>query len=117
MAALGAMPIAPPEHAHEAEEQGHHHVVVHRHTEPHEARPLHHHDSVTDPDEPILTVAAVYTVPAWPSVETPMLAVDSPIESPKPVRINWPVPDVDTPIHSPPRAPTSLRAPPISPAR
>ena len=33
--AMGLLPVAPPEHVHEAEEQGHVHAVIHRHLKPH----------------------------------------------------------------------------------
>jgi len=35
-AAMAMLPIAPPEHVHEAEAEGHVHVVVHRHAKVHD---------------------------------------------------------------------------------
>ena len=116
--AMGIAPIVPPEHVHEAEEQGHQHIVIHRHLEPHRSgdHSGQHHAVVDHDDEPLLTLAAVYTVPTSPSVDSPLAVVDaliSPVTSP---RAEYVRPDVDILIHGPPRGPTSLRAPPISPA-
>ena len=116
-AALGLLPVAPPEHMHEAEEQGHSHVVIHRHLNPHGVLEPYaeHHSTVDDDDGPVLTLTTVYTVPAPLVVAGPLRIVREWIEPPTPQRIERPLADVDTLIHGPPRAPTPPRAPPVPP--
>src|SRR4051812_5310819 len=41
---VGIMPVAPPEHAHESDEHGRHHVLIHRHAEA-----MHGHHAATRP--------------------------------------------------------------------
>lgn len=113
--ALGILPIAPPEHVHEGEEQGHHHVVIHRHVQAHGLveTAAAHQASVDDHDGPVLTLTAVYTVPAQHVVGGELQPVGDVLEPPISELRQRPSPDVDILIHSPPRAPTSLRAPPF----
>ena len=116
-AALGLLPVAPPEHMHEAEEQGHVHVVLHRHLNPHGILEHHgeHHSTVDDDDGPVLTLTTVYNVPAPLVVAGPPRIAHEWIEPPTPRRIERPLADVDILIHGPPHAPTAPRAPPFSP--
>ena len=116
-AALGLLPFAPPEHMHEAEKEGHIHVVVHRHLNPHGIVGHHaeHHSTVDDDDGPVLTLTTVYNVPAFVVVAAPPRIVRELIEPPTLRRIERPLADVDILIHGPPRAPTPPRAPPFSP--
>ena len=116
--ALGTLPIVPPEHVHEGEEQGHHLVVIHRHVQAHgliESGAA-HQASVDDYDGPVLTLTAVYTVPAQHVVPGELQLVGDLLEPPISEPQQRHSPDVDILIHSPPRAPTSLRAPPFFPA-
>ena len=116
-AALGLLPVAPPEHAHEAEEQGHIHVVIHRHLNPHGLLEQHaeHYSTVGDDDGFVVTLSTVYNVPAPVVVAGPPRIERERIEPPTPRRIVRPPADVDILIHGPPRAPTPPRAPPLSP--
>jgi hypothetical protein len=121
-AALGMLPVAPPEHVHEAEEAGHSHVVVHRHPAPHGILEHHaDHGSATevednDHDGPAFTLTADYVVPASFAVPVRPQAVGALLEPPKPVVFERVTADVELLIHGPPRAPSGLRAPPFLPA-
>ena len=114
--ALGIVPMAPPEHIHEAEEEGHHHVVIHRHSQPH--RPGHaggQPSSIEDhDDEPILTLAVVYTTTARVVPTNPAQVVVARVEQPVVECSGWVADDVEILIHGPPPPPTSLRGPPSS---
>ena len=114
--AVGGLPIAPPEHVHEVEDHGHEHLLVHRHLAAHTAD--HHrdgHDGVLDDnDAPVLTLDAVYAVPATATLfGAPPSAVIAFIEPPTIRVVSRRVDYVEHLIHGPPRAPTGLRAPPL----
>jgi hypothetical protein len=115
--ALGVVPLAPPEHVHEAGEHGHHQRVVHRHFEEHRLGPdpgFRAH--VEDDDAPLLTLNTVFTVPSTHAVPVaaPVEAVR--IDAPAAVASFYRTPYVERVIHGPPRAPASPRAPPFPPA-
>jgi hypothetical protein len=117
-AVLGLLPVAPPDHVHAAQEEGHVHIVIHRHLEPHGL--LHHRDASNlafddNDDYPIVTLTLVYTVPVAPSV-APLVrySLGALIGPPPPLRSERAIVDVESLIHGPPRAPTSLRGPPSS---
>jgi hypothetical protein len=115
--ALGIVPLAPPEHVHEADEHGHHQRVVHRHFDEHRLAPeagVRTH--VEDDDTPVLTLSTFFTVPAahLAAEAPPMEAVR--FDPPSPAVSFYRTPFVERVIHGPPRAPASLRAPPLSPA-
>lgn len=138
---MGGLPVAPPEHVHEVEEEGHVHAVVHRHppahgfADAHADHPIDHrdaddrghhpgHDAATlqrtvaildHDDGAVLTPVAVYSVPAPFLVAGPMVTVVATIDTPEPRKLDRPSSDVDILIHGPPRAPTGLRAPPQIP--
>jgi hypothetical protein len=117
-AALGLLPVAPPEHVHEGEEHGHTHVVIHRHVQPHAILDRHHadrHPELKDDDGPVLTLTAIYTGPLAPFAAIPPRVVGVLIEPPTLRAIERPFADVDLLIHGPPRAPTPPRAPPPFP--
>jgi hypothetical protein len=117
-AALGLLPVAPPEHVHEAEEQGRVHAVIHRHLKAHGILEQHHADhrpELNDDDGPVLTLTAIYTVPLGTFTATPPQLVSALIEPPKLAVFERPFADVDLLIHGPPRAPTPPRAPPSIP--
>lgn len=110
---MGLLPVVPPEHVHEAGEQGHLHVVIHRHLKTHGLEPpAGHHSTVDDDDGPVLTLTTVYTVPALPLVASPPPRIIALIEPPKGEVLERWFTDVDLLIHGPPRAPTPPRAPP-----
>ena len=115
VAAVGWIPIAPPEHVHEEEEHGHETLLVHRHLGAHAL--LSHasgHEQVLDhEDAPILTFESVYVVPAAQSaVAEPPSIVVATIDPPAGEILHRSRDYVERLIHGPPRAPTSLRAPP-----
>jgi hypothetical protein len=119
---MGVVPLAPPEHLHEAEEHGHHELLVHRHAQPHSAAhhgTSHHadgHDGVLDDDDAsVLTVSASVTLPLSPiraSAAPPAVPWFPP--PPLVARAHGPICIDDPLIHGPPRAPASPRAPPLS---
>lgn len=115
--ATGLLPVAPPEHMHEAEEQGHVHAIIHRHLKPHGILEHHaeHQSTLDDDDGPALTLTTIYTVPAPVALTSPVRIVSAWIEPPPPALFERPSADVDILIHGPPRAPTPPRAPPVSP--
>jgi hypothetical protein len=119
-AALGLLPVAPPEHVHEAEEQGHSHVVVHRHATTHGILEHHsdHHATSTleDHDGPAFTLTDSYTVPATQVLVGPPAVAATLIEPTVSRRLARVFVGTEVLIHGPPRAPTGLRAPPFSPA-
>jgi len=115
VAAVGWIPVAPPEHVHEEEEHGHETLLVHRHLGAH-ARSQHwsRHEQILDhEDPPILTFDPVYVVPsALNAVAEPPSIVVALIEPPAGEVLHRSRDYVERLIHGPPRAPTSLRAPP-----
>ena len=116
---MGVFPIAPPEHMHESEEEGHVHVVVHRHLPVHPLVAHHsdHHPATVDHDEgPVLTLSSVYKIPSTVVILGPTQTVTTHVEPPQPQRLERSWADVEILIHGPPRAPTGLRAPPFIPA-
>jgi len=116
-AALGLAPVAPPEHVHEEEEQGHLHAVIHRHLAQHSIleHPAGHQPTLDDEDGPVLTLTDIYTVTSVVVLAAPLPIVSEPVEPLAPRLLERPVTDIDILIHGPPRAPTSLRGPPSSP--
>ena len=115
--AVGSLPVAPPEHVHEAEEHGHQHVLMHRHFAAHTNN--HHqdgHDGVFDHDDgPMLTLDAIYTLPVAVTPLAPPPHVVISFIDPPAINLVFRHPDyVERLIHGPPRAPTGLRAPPLS---
>jgi len=117
-AVLAVAPLLPAQHVHEAEEHGHVHRLVHQHLSPHAVLPeagFRRH--VEGDDEPILTLSAVFTIPA------PVFAVSAPpvdvvafVDPPAVPSFHRHVQYVEPLIHGPPRAPASPRAPPSLPA-
>ena len=115
--AMGLLPIVPPEHIHETEEDGRHHLVVHQHLQSHEL--LEHFGDASgafdDDDAPILTLPAVFTVTPPILIAAPVLLAVEFVEPPIATSYERPIDDVEILIHGPPRAPTGLRAPPSLP--
>jgi hypothetical protein len=103
---------------HEGDAHGQHHLVVHRHLQPHGVTGHHapHRTEVEDPDDdPVVTLTTVFTVSPIASLVTPPRVASELIEPPPLNRCERPCADVDTLIHGPPRAPTPSRAPPSLP--
>jgi hypothetical protein len=116
---LGLLPVIPPEHLHEAEEEGHVQAVVHRHLKPHGIFDHHdadHRPTLDDDDGPVLTLTTLYDVPGQLVVASPPRIVGASIEPPALHQRERLLADVEILIHGPPRSPTHLRAPPFSPA-
>jgi hypothetical protein len=113
----GLLPVAPPEHVHEAEEHGHVHAIIHRHLKPHGilGHDAERRSTLDDDDGPALTLTTIYTVPAPVALTSPARIVSASIEPPPPPLVERPSADVGILIHGPPRAPTPPRAPPVSP--
>ena len=114
-AAVAWLPLAPPEHVHEAEEHGHQHLLVHRHAGTHHfALAGEHHDGAFDDDDaPVLTLAAVFTIPASPGVLASAVTHSLVLPAlPVGPRVDRTPEYVERQIHGPPRAPAGLRAPP-----
>ena len=116
-AALGLIPVAPPEHVHELEEHGHSHALVHRHLAPHHF--LHEFEAhvgvLDDDDAPVLTLDAVFTLPlSAPGITHQPASVVVFLDPPATSLVHGASEYAERPIHGPPRAPTGLRAPPSS---
>ncbi|MGE0445157.1 MAG: hypothetical protein AB7P99_08000 [Vicinamibacterales bacterium] len=119
--ALGSLPLAPAEHAHEIAGSDGHQLLVHRHAAgrdgSHAAQP-HTHDTLVDHQTaPLLTAAAVFVLPPPPDLQTPVatLTMAGAVPDMAAVRLRAGPPS-PVPIHGPPRAPALLRGPPVSPA-
>lgn len=118
-AAVGFVPIVPPEHVHETDEHGHHQLLVHRHSEQHgvSGHALRHDGQFDDDDAPVLTLASTYIAPSAPigAVAAPSSVIR--LIPPPAVKLpHPPVGFVERLIHGPPRTPASPRAPPSPPA-
>jgi len=116
ISSLAFAPVIPAEHAHEIEADGHRQVIVHQHAHPHAmGHAPHDRDSrraFDHPDDPILTLTAVYTAP---SPQLPALPVRTTVGAVQPLRlaVGYTATQlVELLIHGPPRAPNGLRAPP-----
>ncbi len=119
--AIGFVPLVPPEHVHEIEDDhGHIEFIVHRHAKAHgafeEAGHHRHKQTVDHSDPPIATLDQDFVVP---SVARLALPVSTAIRTfPEPAvshRLAF-VGFVERLIHGPPRAPTFLRGPPSQPS-
>ncbi|MEQ1761204.1 MAG: hypothetical protein ABL986_23085, partial [Vicinamibacterales bacterium] len=68
-AAMGLVPLAPPEHVHEAEEHGHRERLVHRHAQAHDAdhHSNGHENVVDDEDGPALATSTIFSLPKSPA--------------------------------------------------
>jgi len=113
-AAIGLLPMVPPEHVHEVEDHGHLELVVHRHLQGHNAAGLGHSGVVDHDDAPIATLEQDYIVPSCVHLEAdvPMDAV-SLAPTPRELRLPFAA-FVERLIHAPPRGPTLDRGPPFA---
>jgi hypothetical protein len=118
-AGLAALPLAPVEHVHRTEGAdgqrrlvAHAHVEDHRHAEPSDDLVTH----VEDDDTVVLTIDRVF-VPEQPAPHLEMTAAAAVYLPPlAAVRAGAADRYLQRLIHGPPRGPTSLRAPPSTPA-
>ena len=118
VAAIGLIPVMPPEHVHETEANGRPHIVVHQHAQAHTIGHLpggHSHHGVLDhPDDPLFSFSAVFTTSAPQTLAVPVrtvVAIVQPLHADAQlVSIGF----VERLIHGPPRSPSGLRAPPAS---
>ena len=118
-ATVALLPLAPVEHVHRTDGPGGEHLIAHAHLEDHhhQAEPDADHlaTHVEDDDSVVLTLDRVF-VP-----QTVHHAVDMILEAaiylppPAVVRAGVAARYQRRFIHGPPRAPTSLRAPPVTP--
>jgi len=116
-AAIGLVPLVPPEHVHEIEDgHGHIELVVHRHAEGHGVfeQAAHHNDAQTvgHQDPPIATLDQDYIVPTAVQLALPASTVVSTIAVPTVSRRIGFTGFVERLIHGPPSAPTFQRGPP-----
>jgi hypothetical protein len=113
---VGWLPVAPPEHVHEEEEHGHETLVVHRHLGAHSILQVatQHDRAVDHEDAPVLTFDPVYVIPpATAAIGQAPSRVLALLDPPVVDTLHRSREYVERLIHAPPRAPTSLRAPPI----
>ena len=111
--AIGLLPIAPPEHVHEHDSDGHHETVVHRHVQVHHSLPSgdHRHLAWDDDDTPVATLTDEYVAPATVQIGAPPVAAVTVLPVPQPLLLSR-AEFVERLIHGPPRSPAALRAPP-----
>jgi hypothetical protein len=120
-AAVGIVPLVPPEHVHEIEDDhGHVEFVVHWHAQAHGVfEEAEHHDhgrAVDHTDPPIATLDQAFVLPsvarlALPAGTTPS-TLPEPTVSPRIAFAGY----IERLIHGPPRAPTFQRGPPSLPS-
>ncbi|HEX5107432.1 MAG TPA: hypothetical protein VFV95_03260 [Vicinamibacterales bacterium] len=113
--ALAALPMAPVEHVHRTtDEDGHHHVLAHSHTEAHHhgliADP--HHATADDDDSVVLARDPVFAVPHAPALRAPALWREIVLPEPEVGLRTASASFIERLIHAPPRAPSLLRGPP-----
>jgi hypothetical protein len=117
VAALGVVPLVPAEHVHRTELDGHSQIVVHQHAQPHAighlpGGTLAGRTVFDHPDDPILTLSTVFTVPLPHPVPVPdrlvVLIVEPPQRDAREALIGL----IERTIHGPPRPSLSLRGPP-----
>jgi hypothetical protein len=113
--ALGLVPLAPAEHVHEMERNGHYEAVLRQHARPHAMVqiPSDAGRAYDHLDEPILTLSTVYTAPARQAPVVPVLPVIAVLE---PLQLAVAAAFsgvVELLIHGPPSALPGLRAPPV----
>ena len=119
VAGLAALPLAPVEHVHHTDGADGHHVVAHAHFEDHHhpvASDDHLATHVEDDDSVVLTLDRIF-IPEQPAPRLD-LTVASGIYLPPLAVVRAGVADryLQRLVHGPPRGPTSLRAPPSTPA-
>ena len=119
-AALGLVPLVPPEHAHQTETNGHRQVVVHQHSQAHAISHLpggrDDRRAFDHPDDPILTLSTVYSAQASQLPAVPIRTVIATIQPLQAEAGRASYGFVELLIHGPPRVPAGPRAPPASPA-
>ena len=119
VAALAALPLAPVEHVHRTEGPDGHHLIAHAHLEDHhhQAEPDNDHlaTHVEDEDSVVATLDRVFVSQSVHHLELTVEA-DSYLSPPAVVRAGAAARYQRRFIHGPPRGPTSLRAPPSTPA-
>jgi len=120
VAGLVALPLAPVEHEHRTDgPDGHHRMVAHAHLEEHHHAEPGDDDFAThveDDDSVVLTLDRVF-IPEQPAPHLDLIAAPSVYRAPLAVvRAGAANRYLQRLIHGPPRGPTSLRAPPSTPA-
>jgi len=119
VAGLAVLPLAPVEHVHRTDGPDGHRVVAHAHVEDHHhAEPGDDHlaTHVEDDDSVVLTLDRIF-IPEQPAPHLDMTAAAGLYLPPLAVvRAGTADRYLQRLIHGPPRGPTSLRAPPSTPA-
>ena len=120
VAGLAALPLAPVEHVHRTDGPGGHQVVAHAHFEDHHHQTASDDDHlathVEDDDSVVLTLDRIF-IPEQPAPHLDMTAAASVYLPPLAVvRAGAADRYLQRLVHGPPRGPTSLRAPPSTPA-
>ena len=119
VAGLAVLPLAPAEHVHRTDGPDGHRVVAHAHVEDHHhAEPGDDHlaTHVEDDDSVVLTFDRIF-IPEQPAPQLDMTAAAGLYLPPLAVvRAGAADRYLQRLIHGPPRGPTSLRAPPSTPA-
>jgi len=120
VAGLAALPLAPVEHVHRTDGPDGHQVVAHAHFEDHHHQAVSDDDQlathVEDDDSVVLTLDRVF-IPEQPAPHVDMTAPAGVHQPPLAVvRAGAADRYLQRLIHGPPRGPTSLRAPPSTPA-
>jgi hypothetical protein len=115
VAALGVLPVLPPEHVHElTDAEGHHTLVAHRHAQAHTAAmPRQGRDTIDHSDPIGVDLDGVYTSPDRYVLQAPFVGGPASLAPLTMRRVRRSAPRFSAQlIHAPPRAPSSLRAPP-----
>ena len=119
VACLAALPLAPVEHVHRTDGPDGHQVVAHAHFEDHHHAEPGENDLAThveDDDSVVLTLDRVF-IPEQPAPHLDMTAAAGLYLPPLAVvRAGAADRYLQRLVHGPPRGPTSLRAPPSTPA-
>lgn len=117
---IGLLPIAPPEHVHEVEREGHLDFVVHRHAKVHTGAGFHERHggthTVDHPDAPLVMLDQDVTMPSVARLAGPADIHRSDVIQPPP-STQLPVASfVERLNHGPPHASAQQRGPPSVPS-
>jgi hypothetical protein len=110
---VAGLPMAPPEHAHEADDHGHERLLVHRHLDAHSnAHHVDHEGVINQDDQTILALDTIHAVPSSITILAVPAAVAVAVAEPPAVVLLSAQDNFEPLIHGPPRAKNGTRAPP-----
>jgi Ni/Co efflux regulator RcnB len=110
---VAGLPMAPPEHAHEADDHGHERLLVHRHLDAHSNAHQVDHEGVTNQDDhTILALDAVHAGPSSITILADPATAAVALAQPPAIVLLSNQGNFEPLIHGPPRAPNGTRAPP-----